>query len=101
VSRATYFAARQSALETYIDVLMRQHAASPTERFDVLALEASERARARSLIELLTEAGGGIRQGVDVRLLDRERALAKELNTKASEQAEVAPEPTQRSRRLR
>jgi tetratricopeptide (TPR) repeat protein len=90
VSRATYFAARQSALETYIDVLMRQHAASPTERFDVLALEASERARARSLIELLTEAGGGIRQGVDVRLLDRERALAKELNTKASEQAEVA-----------
>ena len=66
VSRATYFAAQQSALDTYIDVLMRLHAASPTERFDVLAFESSERARARSLIELLTEAGAGIRQGVDV-----------------------------------
>ena len=68
---------------------MRLHAASPAERFDVLAFESSERARARSLIELLTEAGAGIRQGVDVGLLDRERALAKELNTKAAEQAQL------------
>ena len=90
ISRATYFAAQQSALETYIDVLMRQHAASPTERFDVQAFESSERARARSLLELLAEAGAGIRQGVDVGLLDRERTLAKELNTKAAEQAELA-----------
>ena len=44
VSRATYFAANQSALDTYIDVLMRLHAENPTERFDVLAFEASERA---------------------------------------------------------
>ena len=90
ISRATYFAAQQSALETYIDVLMRQHAASPTERFDVQAFESSERARARSLLELLAEAGAGIRQGVDVGLLDRERTLAKELNTKAAEQAQIA-----------
>jgi CHAT domain-containing protein len=88
VSRATYFATQQSALDTYIDVLMRLHGASPTERFDVLAFESSERARARSLLELLTEAGAGIRQGVDVGLLDRERALAEELNRKAAEQAQ-------------
>jgi CHAT domain-containing protein/Tfp pilus assembly protein PilF len=89
VSRATYFASQQSALDTYIDVLMRLHAASRTERFDVLAFEASERARARSLLELLTEAGAGIRQGVDVGLLDRERGLAEALNKKAAEQVQL------------
>ena len=89
LSRATYFATQQGALDTYIDVLMRLHAASPTERFDVLAFESSERARARSLLELLTEAGAGIRQGVDVALLDRERALALEVNRKGAEQAQL------------
>jgi CHAT domain-containing protein len=89
LSRATYFATQQSALDTYIDVLMRLHAASPGERFDVLAFESSERARARSLLELLTEAGAGIRQGVDVALLDRERALALEVNRKGAEQAQL------------
>jgi hypothetical protein len=52
---------------------MRLHAANPTERFDVLAFESSERARARSLLELLTEAGAGIRQGVSDRSGQRDQ----------------------------
>src|SRR5215469_4319654 len=43
----------------------------------------SERARARSLLELLTEAHADIRQGVELSLLERERSLQKTLNAKA------------------
>ena len=88
-SRTTYFASVQSDQELYGDLLMRLHAASPGAGFAALALEASERARARGLLELLTEAGAAIRQGIDTSLLDRERALAKELNARAAAQVQL------------
>ena len=40
----------------------------------------SERAHARSLLELLTEARADIRQGIDPGLLERERSLRQSLN---------------------
>ena len=43
----------------------------------------------RGLLELLTEAGAGIRQGIDTSLLDRERALARELNARAAAQVQL------------
>src|SRR5262249_39066944 len=52
-------------------------------RFVALALQAVERARARSLLELLTEARADIRQGIDPALLDRERELQNRLSAKA------------------
>ena len=88
-SRTTYFASVQSDQELYGDLLMRLHAASPGAGFAALALEANERARARGLLELLTESGAAIRQGVDTSLLDRERALAKELNAQAAAQVQL------------
>ena len=48
------------------------------------ALEASERARARSLLETLGEARANIRQGVDPALLERERHLPQQLSAKAA-----------------
>ena len=62
---------------------MRQHQAEPTKGFDALAVEVSERQRARSLLDLLTEARADVRQGVDAALLERERSLGKQLNDKA------------------
>jgi CHAT domain-containing protein len=62
---------------------MRQHKAEPTKGFDALALEVSERQRARSLLDLLTEARADVRQGVDPTLLARERVLGQQLNDKA------------------
>jgi CHAT domain-containing protein/tetratricopeptide (TPR) repeat protein len=88
-SRTTYFAAVQEDQAIYGDLLMRLHAASPDAGYAALALEASERARARGLLELLTEAGAGIRSGVDLSLLARERALAKELNAQAAAQVQL------------
>ncbi len=43
---------------------MQLHQQNPNQGYDGEALHISERARARSLLELLTEATANIRQGV-------------------------------------
>jgi CHAT domain-containing protein/tetratricopeptide (TPR) repeat protein len=87
--RASYFANRQGFFESYIDVLMQMHKQNPAEAFDAAALAVSERARARSLLELLKEARADIRQGVDSSLLERERSLQQRLNAKAATQVSL------------
>jgi CHAT domain-containing protein/predicted negative regulator of RcsB-dependent stress response len=87
--RATYLAARQEIFESYIDVLMQMHKQNPAAAFDAIALAVSERARARSLLELLKEARADIRQGVDISLLERERSLLQQLNAKAAAQVRL------------
>lgn len=82
-SRASFLTAVQSSYQLYTDVLMRQHQAEPTKGFDALAIEVSERQRARSLLDLLAEAGADRRQGVDPALIERESSLGKQLNDKA------------------
>jgi CHAT domain-containing protein len=78
--RASYLAARQDAYVFAIDLLMQMHAREPTRGHDVAALETSERARARRLLDVLVEAGADIREGVDPALLAEERALRQRLN---------------------
>lgn len=87
--RASYFASVQSYYEIYIDLLMRQHERRPTEGLALAALQVSERARARSLLEMLVEANADIRQGIDPALLTRERTLQEQLNTKAQQQTRL------------
>src|SRR6266511_2271475 len=84
--RTSFFALRQEFYQFYIDVLMRMHSQNPAAAFDSLALETSERARARSLLELLTESRADLRQGVDGSLLERERSLRQLLQAKAAAQ---------------
>ena len=84
--RASYFASSQRYFETYIDLLMQLHHRYPSEGHDGRALLVSERARARSLLEMLTEARASIRQGVDPKLLQREHSLQQVLNAKAATQ---------------
>jgi len=85
-SRAAFLAERQISYQRYTDVLMRLHKAEPNRGLAALALETSERQRARSLLDLLTESHTDLRQGVDAALLERERTLAKQLSTKAQTQ---------------
>jgi CHAT domain-containing protein/tetratricopeptide (TPR) repeat protein len=87
--RASYFASRRDFYESYIDVLMQMHKQDPSAAFDAVALTVSERARARSLLELLTESRADIRQGVDSSLLERERSLQQRLNAKAAAQVSL------------
>ncbi|MEK6283133.1 MAG: CHAT domain-containing tetratricopeptide repeat protein [Acidobacteriota bacterium] len=74
-SRASYAATVQRYHEFYIDLLFRLHQRSPSAGYDATALQASEAARARGLLELLTEADVDIRQRVDPTLLAQERDL--------------------------
>jgi len=86
--RSAYLASEavQGSYRLYTDVLMRRHQTEPTKGFDALAVEVGERQRARSLLDLLTEANTDLHQGVDPALIERERTLAKQLNDKARTQ---------------
>jgi CHAT domain-containing protein len=84
--RASYFGATQLYHELYIDLLMRLHRLRPSEGHDVSALGASERARARGLLEMLAEARADISGGIDASLLERERSLQKRINAGAEYQ---------------
>ena len=81
--RASYRALAEKAYEFYIDVLIQQHGRYPDQGFDAEALHASERGRARSLLEHLSEAQIDIRQGVDAALIEKESGLTRVLNAKA------------------
>ena len=87
--RASFRASVERAYEFYIDVLMQQHAMFPDQGFDAEALKASERGRARSLLEQLSEAQIDIRQGVDPALIDKERDLTRVLNAKAQREMQL------------
>ena len=91
--RASYFAEVQDYYEFYIDLLMALHKQKPAAGYDGRALQASERARARSLLETLAEAGADIRAGVDPALLARERALQQELNASGQAQTKLLSGP--------
>jgi tetratricopeptide (TPR) repeat protein len=87
--RAAYFASVQDYYEFYIDLLMRLHKLQPQAGRAARALQASEGARARALLDMLTEAGADIRQGIEPQLLARERALQQQLNTAARAQIKL------------
>ncbi len=84
--RSSYFATVGSYYDLYIDILMRQRNERDSENLNALAIEASERSRARSLLDLLVEARIEIRQDIDPELLKRERTLQQALNTSAEQQ---------------
>src|SRR5258705_8351252 len=68
---------------------MQLHSQNPSQRLDAEALQTSERARARSPLDLVTEARVDIRQGVEPKLLEKERTLGQLLNTKAQRQIQL------------
>jgi len=74
----------QDSYSLYINVLMQSHKQDPLAGHDATALQASERARARGLLELLSESEAHIREGADPELLALERSLHRQLNAKAA-----------------
>jgi CHAT domain-containing protein/Tfp pilus assembly protein PilF len=95
--RSSYFATVQEYYDLYIELLMSQHRAHPNENFAFEALQASEQARARSLLDLLREAKADVRQGVDAQLLAREKELLELINAKAAAQVKAYGDPKQAS----
>lgn len=80
--RASFSALGHQAYELALDLLMESHRAEPAAAWDRAALEVAERARARTLVELLSEAGVDVHQGVDPALLERRTSLLRRLSAK-------------------
>ena len=81
--RTTYFATQRAYYALYIDVLMRRHAKEPGAGYALLALQAAERARSRSLLDLLATQRIDLQPKIDADLAtalrdteDRRRELA-------------------------
>lgn len=91
--RLSYFAGSQNYYEFYIDLLMLLHKQHPNDGYDGKALQASERAHARALLDTLLEANADIRQGVDAALLQREREGQRRLNARAQTQMQLLSQP--------
>lgn len=83
--RTSFSASRHDYYDLYIDLLMRMHGNNPSAGFDAAALQASEHARARSLLDILTESRANIRQGIDPELMERERSTQRQLSVKAEQ----------------
>ncbi|MEW6736118.1 MAG: CHAT domain-containing protein, partial [Acidobacteriota bacterium] len=68
---------------------MEMHKKEPKAGNDALALQTSERFRARTLIELLTEAQASINSEIAPELLDKEKQLKNQLNNRALDQLKL------------
>ncbi|MCP4663406.1 MAG: CHAT domain-containing protein [bacterium] len=95
--RSFFLASKQDYYRFYVDLLMDRHQRHPAAGFDARALEASERARARSLLDLMAEAGAELRRGVDPVLVAREQELGKRMDAAEKrrrwlQENEAAPE---------
>jgi hypothetical protein len=85
-NQATFFSENQAYYTLYIELLMELHQQYPSSGLDKLALELSERARARSFLEILNTVNPYSFQGIDHQELDphlfrQERELRQELET--------------------
>ncbi|MCA1565911.1 MAG: CHAT domain-containing protein [Acidobacteria bacterium] len=87
--RTSFFASVHQQYELYIDVLMRLHAQQPDQGFAADALVASERARARSLLDSLFEDKIEPGKGLSSDLLPREQELLRLLDQKAEYQTRL------------
>src|ERR1044072_7315533 len=65
---------------------MQLHKQNPSAGLEAVALQVSERARARILLESLSESQTDLRQKVDPKLLRREQELQRQLSAKAEAQ---------------
>jgi CHAT domain-containing protein/tetratricopeptide (TPR) repeat protein len=97
--RASFLASRRLAFDLALALRMDLESRQPGKGHAEAALALSERARARSLLDLLHEAGTEIRQGIPQELRDRESSLAYQLGRKARELR--APQSEEKGAQLR
>jgi CHAT domain-containing protein len=77
--RAQLLASGQTYYSFYIDTLMELDRHHAGQGYDAQALQVSERARARSLLDMLSESRTEIQKGANPELLRRERQLSDEV----------------------
>ncbi len=87
--RASFLAEQQKYYDFYISLLAAEHRRFPDKGFGALALEASEKARARSLLDTLGESRRDIRAQIPPEMLEEERFLRQTINAKDFQRVEA------------
>ncbi|MGB7378736.1 MAG: CHAT domain-containing protein [Rivularia sp. (in: cyanobacteria)] len=87
--KTSYFSTVQDYYRGYINILMDLHKKNPSQGYDALALNVSERSRARGLLELLTEARADIRKGANPEILAEESRLQELISAKEKLRFEI------------
>lgn len=96
--RTEYLSTKQITYEFYLNLLMQLHEREPSAGYQLRALEAAERARARGLLDLLGAAASEVRSGID----DESRRREQELHSRIARlsrrfsAAETAAQPDTR-----
>lgn len=88
--RSSYVAGVHKHFELRVDLLMSMDRQRPQQGFHAAALLVAESARARSLLDLLSEVGVDIRRDAEPGLLKREHELQQLLRAQAQYQLEVS-----------
>lgn len=83
--RTSYFSEVQDRFSLLVNVLMRIHQQSPSSGYNALALQAAERARARTLVDTLRMMGADFYTGADDALIEREKRVRIDLTLKSDE----------------
>jgi tetratricopeptide (TPR) repeat protein len=85
--RTTYLATKQNYYELEVDVNMRLYLAggAQDEKYAAAALQASEKARARTLLDTLAEAQADLSQTGDPQLIQKADSLQKEIDAMAEQ----------------
>lgn len=88
--RALYFAVVRKHYALLTEILMQLNKARPGQGHDVEALLVSDRSRARSLIDLLSEPRAELLQGAAAELVESERELRGLISALAQHQMELS-----------
>ena len=89
-ARTSYFASVQSYYKLQVDLLMELHKKNPNQGYAAQAFNVTERSKARTLLELLTESKADIRTGVDPQLLQQEQDIQRQLTALDKRRIELA-----------
>lgn len=88
--RMSFFRARRDRYEFYIDLLMKLHKNNPSAGYAAKALHASERSRARSFLELLSEAKADLSNGVNTELIQQQSIVSNQIDELEKRQVELS-----------
>jgi len=98
--RTSFFASKRTYYELYVDLLMRLDSQNGGKQYEAKALEASEQARARGLLELLSRRVD-VRQGIAPELKQRETELGERMSWLLDQLRQQNPSQATRSQELR
>lgn len=91
-----YFSTAYERYELYINFLVKMHRRFPGQGFDLQALQAAEKARARLMLETLALSETDLTKDADALMIKREKEIRALLNTKADKLTDLLSRDTEK-----